>query len=49
MVKENLLKIIIGIKLNKPILLEGPTGVGKTSLVTVLSQIFNINLYKVNL
>lgn len=35
--------------INKPMLLEGPPGVGKSSLVSTLSSIYNQKLYRVNL
>ena len=36
--KINLLKLIRAYQLNKPILIEGPPGVGKTSLVENLAK-----------
>ena len=48
-IKKNLYKISIGLKTNKPILLEGPPGVGKTSLLQTLAKLLNKKIYKINI
>ena len=48
-IKKNLYKIAIGLKSKKPILLEGPPGVGKTSLLQVLAKLLNKKIYKINI
>ena len=47
--KVNLLKLLRAYELNKPILIEGPPGVGKTSLVENLAKVTGRNLIRVNL
>lgn len=48
-VSTNLQRIIHAICIEKSVLLEGPPGVGKTSLVEYLARKLNIQLYRVNL
>ena len=48
-VLSNLIRIIMGLKSGKALLLEGPPGVGKTSLVTQLAKLVNKKVYRVNL
>ena len=45
----NLLKLLRAYELNKPILIEGPPGVGKTSLVEHLAKVTGRKLIRVNL
>lgn len=45
----NLLKLLRAYELNKPILIEGPPGVGKTSLVENLAKVTGRKLIRVNL
>jgi midasin len=47
--KINLLKVLRAYQLNKPIIIEGPPGVGKTSLVENLAKVSGRKLIRVNL
>ena len=47
--KANVMKIIRALQLQKPILLEGNPGVGKTTLVTALAQSIGMPLTRFNL
>lgn len=47
--KRNALKIVRALQLQKPILIEGSPGVGKTSLVIILAQLLGIPLTRINL
>ena len=47
--KMNVMKIIRALQLQKPILLEGNPGVGKTTLVTSLAQATGMPLTRINL
>ena len=47
--KFNIYKILKGLLLGKPILLEGPPGVGKTSSIEQLSKAIGKKLIRVNL
>ena len=46
---ENLVRIMMGLKSGKAILLEGPPGVGKTSLVMHMAKLLGKRVYRVNL
>lgn len=48
-VKSNLKSILMGLSLQKSVMLEGPPGVGKTSLVQYLAQKVGVKFYRVNL
>lgn len=48
-VKKNILKLVRAMQLNKPILLEGDPGVGKTSTVNALAKITGHKLVRINL
>lgn len=47
--KTNLMKLLRAYQLNKPILIEGPPGVGKTSIVEHLAKLTGRKLIRVNL
>jgi midasin len=47
--KMNLLRLLRALQLQKPILLEGPPGVGKTALVENLARVSGRKLIRVNL
>lgn len=47
--KQNLFRLLSALSLNKPILLEGPPGVGKTSIVESLAQSIGYNIVRINL
>lgn len=47
--KSNLFKLLRAFELSKPILIEGPPGVGKTSLVENLARISGRELTRINL
>ena len=46
---DNAMRIVRALQLNKPVLLEGSPGVGKTSLVTALAQAIGMPLTRINL
>lgn len=46
---KNCMRVLRGLQLKKPILLEGSPGVGKTSLVTNLAEISGYRLVRINL
>lgn len=47
--KHNVVKILRGLKLGKPILLEGPPGVGKTSTVESIAKAIGKKIIRINL
>lgn len=47
--KQNIFRLLSALSLNKPILLEGPPGVGKTSIVESLSRAIGYNIVRINL
>lgn len=47
--KSNAMRVVRALQLNKPILLEGSPGVGKTTLVTALAKITGRPLTRINL
>jgi len=47
--KLNTLKLLRALQLNKPILLEGSPGVGKTSLVSALAKATGHIVFRINL
>jgi midasin len=46
---ENALRLLRGMQVGKPLLIEGPPGVGKTSLVTALAKASGHHLTRINL
>jgi MoxR-like ATPase len=44
--EEVALTVYLAMKLNKPILIEGPPGVGKTEMGKVLAEIFQTELIR---
>jgi len=47
--KHNIIKILRGLRLGKPILLEGPPGVGKTSTVENIAKAIGKKMIRINL
>ena len=47
--RHNLLKIIRGMFIKKPILIEGSPGIGKTTMVQNLAKKLNKNIHRINL
>lgn len=48
-IKQNLYRLLRSVQLNKPIMLEGPPGVGKTSIVESLGKITGHKVTRINL
>ena len=48
-VKQTLFRLLLGLQSNKPILIEGESGTGKTSLIEVLGHMLGHQVFKVNL
>ncbi|KAH0786656.1 P-loop containing nucleoside triphosphate hydrolase protein [Histomonas meleagridis] len=46
---QNLLRVGRAMQMNLPVLIEGPPGVGKTSLITSLGEILGFNVVRINL
>ncbi|XP_055839231.1 midasin [Episyrphus balteatus] len=47
--KKNLFRLLSALSLSKPVLLEGPPGVGKTSIVESLAHAIGYNVVRINL
>ncbi len=47
--KKNLLKILLGLSLKKPILIEGSPGIGKTTIIQNIARKINKKINRVNL
>ena len=47
--KSNLLKILRGMSINKPILIEGSPGIGKTTIIQNIAKKLNKKIHRVNL
>ena len=47
--RENLFKVLRALQLNRPLLLEGSPGVGKTSLIESMAEATGRNFIRVNL
>lgn len=48
-IRQNLFKVLRGLQIEKPILLEGPPGIGKSALVMALAQLSGNSLIRINL
>lgn len=48
-VSKNILKIVRAMQLDRPILLEGDPGAGKTSIITALAKLTGFKLVRINL
>ena len=44
--EEFLIPVYVAVQLNKPLLIEGAAGVGKTEVAKVLSSVFNADLIR---
>ena len=47
--RDNAYRLLRGMQVGKPLLIEGPPGVGKTSLVTALASYSGHHLARINL
>ncbi|TPX38299.1 hypothetical protein SmJEL517_g00093 [Synchytrium microbalum] len=48
-VSRNALRVVRALQINKPVLLEGLPGVGKTSLITAMGRLVNKTVVRINL